>query len=133
MRRTTYLAIASLALSGACYHATIETGMASNGQVIEKEWASSFIDGLVPPDVVETAAKCPNGVAKVETEHSFLNSLAAGLTFGIYTPIHIKVTCGTGRRAELPTVKANGDLAAAMSKAAELSVETDAPVLVDTK
>jgi Bor protein. len=133
MRRTTSLAIASLALSGACYHATIETGMASNGQVIEKEWASSFIDGLVPPDVVETAAKCPNGVAKVETEHSFLNSLVAGLTFGIYTPIHIKVTCGTGRRAELPTVKANGDLAAAMTKAAELSVETDAPVLVDTK
>jgi hypothetical protein len=133
MRRTTYLAIASLALSGACYHATVETGMASNGQVIDKAWANGFIYGLVPPDVVETAAKCPSGIAKVETEHSFLNSLVGGLTFGIYTPMHIKVTCGTGRRAELPTVKSEGDLGAAMSKAAELSLTNETPVLVLTR
>jgi hypothetical protein len=133
MRRTTYLAIASLALSGACYHATVETGMAPSGQVIEKEWAHSFIGGLVPPDLMETAAKCPSGVAKVETQLSFVNMLANFVTFGIYSPMSIKATCGNGKRAELPTVRSEGDLAAAISKAAEISVATDAPVLVVTR
>jgi hypothetical protein len=42
---------------------------------------------------VETAAKCPNGVARVETRLSFLNQLVSGLTLGIYTPMEIVVTC----------------------------------------
>jgi hypothetical protein len=127
------LAIASLLLSGACYHATVETGMAPNGQVIEKEWAHSFIAGLVPPDVVSSAQKCPNGVAKVETEQSFLNLLAGAVTFGIYSPMHLRVTCGTGRMASLTVVRADGDLAAAIGTAAELSLATEAAVLVETR
>jgi hypothetical protein len=82
-RRTVYLAIASLALSGACYQATVETGVAPSGQVIEHEWAPSFSGGLVSPDAMETAAKCPNGVAKAETQLSFLNMVADAVTFGI--------------------------------------------------
>jgi hypothetical protein len=76
-----------------CYHAVIDTGKSPGSTVIDKPWANSFIFGLVPPAVVETAAKCPEGVAKVETEHSFLNWVVGAITFGIYTPIHIKVTC----------------------------------------
>ena len=75
-----------------CYHATIVTG-AKEGTVIDKPWANSFIYGLVPPAVMDVASQCPGGVAKVETEHSFLNEVVGILTFGIYTPIHIKVTC----------------------------------------
>ncbi len=78
---------------GACYHATIETGLSPSTQVIEQTFASSWIYGLVPPKTVQTASQCPGGAARVETEHSFVNQLVGFLTLGIYTPMHITVTC----------------------------------------
>jgi hypothetical protein len=130
MPRRSVLLLALL-FTGACYHTTIETGAAPSTQVIEKEWAASWIGGLVPPDPVETAAKCPNGVARVETQHSFLNMVANILTFGIYTPMTITVTCGTGRRAELPTVHGSPDVAASVADAAALSYASDTPVVLE--
>ena len=123
--------LATLAFSSACYHATIETGAAPSSQVIEKEWAASWIGGLVPPDPVETASKCPNGVSKIETQHSFLNMVANILTFGIYTPMTITVTCGTGRRAALPTVHGTSDDAASVAEAVALSYANDTPVVLE--
>lgn len=97
MRRTFATAIAPIAAAAVmltgCYHATIDTGRAPSTEQIVQPWASSFIYGLVPPPVVETSQRCRNGVAKVETQHSFLNSLVGSLTFGIYTPMTIVVTC----------------------------------------
>ncbi len=90
--RATLRLVALLAVAG-CYHAIVNTGLPPSPTTIEEPWASGFIYGLVPPNPVETMQKCPRGVAKVETQHSFLNSLVAGLTFGIYTPITITVTC----------------------------------------
>ena len=83
-------------LSVSCYHARIETGLTPSTQVIEKTFAASWIYGLVPPSTISTAKECEKGVAIVETEHSFVNQLVGILTFGIYTPIHIKVTCAAG-------------------------------------
>ncbi|MGH7551487.1 MAG: Bor family protein, partial [Longimicrobiales bacterium] len=88
------VALAGVVLFGSgCYHAVIETGRPQSGTMIEKKWAHGFLWGLVPPTPVATASQCTNGVAKVETQHSFLNSLASGLTWGIYTPITIQVWC----------------------------------------
>ena len=87
----------------ACWHATIETGLAPSNQVIEKQWASAWIIGLVPPKTVETQSKCPHGVSKVETQLSFVNQLVAFLTLDIYTPMSIKVTCAEGGRASIPS------------------------------
>ena len=81
-----------VALSG-CYHATIETGLPPGTQTLEQPWASSWVYGLVPPETVETASRCPNGVARVETRQSFVNGLVGMLTLGIYTPMEITVTC----------------------------------------
>jgi len=92
-----------LALPG-CYHATIETGAPPSPQTIDEGWASSWVLGLVPPKAVETASRCPNGAARVETQLSFLNQLVGFLTFGIYTPMSIKVTC-----AAAGTASANAD------------------------
>jgi len=89
---STALALA-LVSSMACWHAIINTGRAESSTVVEKPWASSFIEGLVPPDPLDVTQECKGGVAKVETQHSFLNGLVAFLTIGIYTPIDIKVTC----------------------------------------
>ena len=44
----------------------------------------------MPPSTIETAQKCPNGVAKVETQQSFGNQLVGFLTLGIYTPMDIR-------------------------------------------
>lgn len=85
--------LAAAALLGGCYHAVIDTGRELSGTTISKPWAHSFIGGLVPPSVVETAQKCPAGVARVETQQSFLNLLAQGLTGGIYSPMTITVSC----------------------------------------
>jgi hypothetical protein len=97
--------VAAFALTG-CYHAVIQTGRPESTDVISIKWANSFIFGLVPPPVVETASRCTNGVAKVETQHSFLNGLAAFVTFSIYTPMQIDVTCAArGTASANPVIK----------------------------
>ena len=102
MRHALKATLVTMALVlAACWHATIETGLTPSNQVIEKDFASAWIIGLVPPKTLETQAKCPNGVSKVETKLSFLNQLVAFLTLDIYTPMMIKVTCAQGGRASL--------------------------------
>lgn len=135
------LAVAALALlatsTTACYHAVIETGRPESSTVINQPWAMSFVYGLVPPPQVNTASSCPNGVAKVETQHSFLNGLVAAVTFGIVTPIQITVTCagsgGGNDDAATLTVDESATTeqkAAAVQEAARLAVESDAAVYV---
>jgi hypothetical protein len=122
-------------LCAACFHATIVTGKPESQTVVEKQWASSFIDGLVPPDVMDVSKDCPDGVAKVETVHSFLNELVSAITFGIYTPMDIKVTCtGSGGHASADyTVPENGTQAerqAVINDAANAAITSGKPVTV---
>ncbi len=84
--------LAALSSAG-CYHATIETGLASSNEVVHETFASCWIYGLVPPNTISVAAKCSHGVARVETQQSFVNGLVGVITLGIYTPMEIKVTC----------------------------------------
>ena len=93
--RMTRVALLILLLTSAtgCYHATIQTGAAPSTQTVEKQWASGWIYGLVPPSTMETQEKCANGVSKVETQLSFANQLVSILTLGIYTPMDIRVSC----------------------------------------
>ncbi len=126
-----------------CYHAQVTTDKEPSGQVIEKPWASSFIAGLVPPPVVETAQQCPNGVARVETKISFLNGLASAVTFNLYTPMNIKVMCAEASAAMLPnsdlnqmTVKESAsdtEVQQTLSEAANKSIDTGQPVAVQFK
>ena len=92
MRQVIVLGFAALTLSG-CYRAIVTTGLTPSATVVTEEWAHSFLYGLVPPDQVDGRAACPSGLATVQTEHSFLNSVAAAITWGIYTPMTIRVTC----------------------------------------
>ena len=102
IHRLKLLPVAALLVLAACYHATIDTGLSPSPEMINQPWASGWVYGLVAPKPVETMSQCKNGVSKVETMHSFLNSLVGGLTFGIYTPMTIKVTCAASGRASLP-------------------------------
>lgn len=129
-RKFAYIAAIGIGATG-CYHATIDTGLAPSTTVIDKPWANSFVYGLVPPDVMETASRCPHGVSKVETQHSFLNGLVGALTWGIYTPMQITVTCAaTGAMAEGTPVISGSDLAGVLAQAIQKSSAAGTPVIV---
>ncbi len=131
--------LATVVVLSGCYHATIETGLPPGNQTLEKPWASSWIYGLVPPQTVETASRCPNGVARVETQQSFVNGLVGLLTLGIYTPMTIMVTCAgsdtdmdEAERSQL-MIKEGANLEEkqrAIRDAAELSAKEGQPVLI---
>ena len=136
LRSSTLLATA-VALSG-CYHATIETGLPPGTQTLEQPWASSWVLGLVPPETVETASRCPNGVARVETRQSFVNGLVGLLTLGIYTPMEILVTCAgpdspdqaAQDRVSIDTDANMAEMQQAFQDAADQAARADKVVLV---
>lgn len=101
MKKSLTLLFLAFTLTG-CYHATVNTGLRPSAIKIEKKWASGWIYGLVPPSAVETMDQCPAGVARVDTQLSFANQLVNFLTWGIYTPMEIVVTCADDRGAALP-------------------------------
>lgn len=92
--------------TAACYRATVDTGLTPSGETVENSWAHAFIGGLIPPATVETAARCPAGVARVTTELSFLNALANAVTWGLYSPMTIKVACAAGAGEDIDTAAA---------------------------
>lgn len=96
MKNVATCLVIAVALGG-CYHAIVNTGIEPGPQQVEDKWADGFVSGLVPPDPVDAMEECGDaGVARVETRLSFLNQIAQGLTFGIYSPMEIVVTCGEG-------------------------------------
>ena len=129
--------LALLLPTAACYHQVVDTGKPASPTVIQKPWQMSFIYGLVPPPELNVAQQCPGGVAKVETQHSFVNGLVASITFGIVTPMHVTITCAaTGRAAldaDMPKVGAGTsptERSAALTQAIEQSRESGKAVLL---
>jgi hypothetical protein len=107
MRKIVLLFVFALLVQG-CYHATVSTGLRPSTVTIEQKWALSWIYGLVPPATVETMERCPQGVARVDTQISFLNGLVGSLTFGIFTPMEIVVTCADAGQ-DLPMAEDSGE------------------------
>jgi Bor protein len=137
MKTTRAVALsAALAPLMACYHATIETGLTPSTEVLEQSFASSWIYGLVPPKTVSATSRCPEGVAKVETQHSFVNQLVGLLTLGIYTPMHIRVTCAqrsaatSGAILDVPMTTNEAAIRDAFGSAADIAAANDQPVMV---
>ena len=134
--------ICMVAFSG-CYHATIEMGRTPSSVIFDQPWAMSFIYGLVPPPTVSAAEKCTDGVAMVETELSFLNGLVSSITFGIVTPMHIRVTCAAPRGmsdtslddtektiVSIPKEATESEVQSYYKEASDLAVELEHPVYV---
>lgn len=134
MRRVIQLLALPAVLLAGCYHTTIVTGQPAGSETVSTQWAPAWIDGLIPPNTVETASKCKNGVAKVETQMSFPNVLVGAITFGIFTPMQIDVTCASSSRvgvapAGAPTVAVRDgmskqEITRAIGIAAEISRTT---------
>ena len=96
MRYRALLAGGVILLGSGCYRVTVVTGAPPAPQIVDEPWQYSFVYGLVPPKELETKEQCPQGVAVVETERSFLNGLVGVLTSSIFTPMHAKITCAAG-------------------------------------
>jgi Bor protein len=92
--RPLLVAVVAAFISG-CYHITVVTGAPPSPTVIDKPWQMSFVYGLAPPPEINVRDQCPNGVAKVETQQSFLNGLVSALSSGIVTPIQATITCAS--------------------------------------
>lgn len=138
MNKYLILLLFPLFLTG-CYHAQVMTGAPASNEVYTKAWASSFIAGLVPPAVVNADDYCSNGVAKVETRHSFLNMVAQMVTFSIYSPMEITVTCASASSGipsnsttlELAADASAEEIQSAYSEAALLSSASEEPVYLN--
>lgn len=133
-------AIAGLFLLSGCYHTQVTTGLMPSAVVIDIPFAHSFLYGLIPPKEVKAASQCENGVAKVESQISPANGIVAAITFSLYTPMHITVTCAAAPRADLlptdaPKIEANGanwdsEYASTVGKAAEMAKNLNTPVYI---
>lgn len=110
IRANRWVPVALLALSAACFHQVVQTGLEPGSTVIDKPFVSTWLFGLVPAAEIDTRPACPSGVAVVTTEQSFVNSLAGMVTLGIWTPEHVQITCAS-RSAALPRHAAEIDVA----------------------
>lgn len=143
MKYAKYISLLALMfVLSSCYHAQITTDQQASTEVIDKPWAHSFVFGLVPPAEINTASQCPNGVARVETKISFLNGLVSAITFSLYTPMHITVTCAessaeavqSSEAGEILTLSKKAgekEVRNAISRASELAVVNNQPVYVN--
>ncbi len=135
-----FILTTTISLTG-CYHAQVTTGLTPSAVVVDIPFASGWVYGLVPPKTVAAAAECPNGIAMVETELSFVNQLVNFLTFGIYTPMHIKVTCAAAGGSAfndaitpdivVPKGATTADIVQGFAEAADIVNLTGIPVYVD--
>jgi hypothetical protein len=124
-------------LASGCFHQIVQTGRAPGTTVVSKPWTPTWVFGLVAAPPIDVSKECPNGVATVETQMSFVNALVSAITFGIYSPHDVKITCAA-RRASLDGLKeinvAHGASAiernAAFAAAIELSGRSGQPVVV---
>jgi hypothetical protein len=126
--------MAALVLT-ACYHQVVDTGLPAGSTKIDKPWTATWIFGLVPATPIDVRTQCPNGVAIVDTQMTFVNGLVGALTLGIYTPLSVSVTCsgsGAALGPSAPAVHVDASspdgYAAAMENAVKLSRDTGHPV-----
>lgn len=115
---------------GGCYHAQIITGKQPSNKVIEKKWFMGFVYGLVMPDQLDVANDCPDGVAKVETQLSFLNQVVSAVTGGIITPMTLEVTCAAGPGTAQNVIRGD-DTQQVLTEAAHRLAKDQHPVFVE--
>ena len=139
MKKSSAALVAFALMASGCYHAIVTTGRAE-GKVINKPFQPSFVFGLVPPPPLNVASECPSGVAKVETQHSFVEGLVAAITFSLFTPMTITVTCAAGSAAlpaahviDVAATATESERSAAIGRAADLAIESGAATFVRSR
>ena len=127
--------MAVVVISG-CYHTTVNTGKAPGSQTISDDWHTNWFFGLIPGADVD-ASVCKAGVAKVETQSSFLNMVVGAFVGIVWAPTSVMVTCANGSASLTPADRVVGHAGgtkaqaqASLIAAVALSEATGAPVFV---
>jgi hypothetical protein len=123
-------------LASGCYRQVVNTGRAPSPTVISKPWTATWAWGLVAAAPIDVTQQCPGGIATVTTQLTVPNWLASAVTFGIYSPRSVTVTCAQGNASlglrELHVAR-NAPLSerhAAFTEAMEISERTSEPVAI---
>ncbi len=97
------IGIVALLAGTGCFHIHYVTGEPQAPNASYEAWHHGGIFGLVefvqPLDVSNI---CPQGTARVDSEESFLNGLVRAVTWSLYTPETVTVTCVPGPHGETP-------------------------------
>jgi hypothetical protein len=136
--KTVVLGALVLASTTACFRQVVQTGRAPSQTVVQQSWVSTWIFGLVAATPIDARTKCPSGVATVETLMSFPNGFASALTFGIWAPQTVRITCASGTAAlpngteivHVALSATDSQLSDALQQAAARSAQLDRPVAV---
>ncbi|MBI5534917.1 MAG: hypothetical protein HY898_19475 [Deltaproteobacteria bacterium] len=96
-RRCLVLGGALLALGG-CYKATFVNPSVAPGPRVE-EWTDFYLLGMVGQEEFDVRRFCPGEVAMIRTGGNVATDVITGLTFGIYAPRKLYVTCAAPAQA----------------------------------
>ena len=88
-----------LITSAACHRVIIDSGLEPSEEVHHEEWNLAFAHAIYPADV-DARDYCGGRWARVETKQSFLNGVVESLTFGIISPMDVRVVCARTRADE---------------------------------
>lgn len=83
--------VAALALGG-CYKINYKTGLPPGGGTHSTK-VSHFLWGAAGGGDTDVGAQCPDGVAAVHEEKSFVDQLISSLTGFLYSPTSVVVEC----------------------------------------
>jgi hypothetical protein len=92
-----------LALAGAtgCYKVQYQTGRPGGGPTHEKK-VSHFLWGAAGGGEVDLERLCPQGVATVAEQKTFVDQLLSGFTGFLYSPTSVRVECAGGTARIVP-------------------------------
>ena len=94
--KKTLLALIIVFFSTGCLSSVFQYSNKTPGRT-EQVGRTFLIFGIVNSnDVLRANDLCPEGIQSVETIHTFGNLFLACLTFNIYTPNTVRVTCQSG-------------------------------------
>jgi hypothetical protein len=80
-----------------CYKASFYTDPKLVRGLEHDRWTDFFVFGLVGTEVVDVRSFCEGkAIAEVKTGGNFATSFVSAITFGIYTPRKVYVTCAAG-------------------------------------
>jgi hypothetical protein len=93
---TRWVALLTLAplviASTACHRVIIDSGLEPAPEVHHQEWTMAHASAIYPA-MVDASTYCGGNWARVETKQSFLNGVVEAFTFGIISPMDVKVVC----------------------------------------
>jgi hypothetical protein len=130
MRRAIALLLSVISITSA--QAQDSTSMSARVSAA-KQWATTFVYGVVPATVAQAAAQCQDGLAKVRRGQTPANTLVSIVTIGMFNPITILVTCALPSEKPAIDVPADATLDErrnALADAVDESLKTHRPVVV---